>query len=350
MAAKDAPGTRAHLSRFWFLHAPFAAAVVATMGAMCLVLGAFELRDQLRFEVAPPRGDYRFAALLTGPGLVALLVGLVLVRDRWRDLRDGQAQLLGKAVPLRSTRSARLTLALQFIPFPPPEGWSRPVSPRGTVMWHFQTPGEDVAVWVVLARYGPKVYAALARRGSAEHVDDARALEVLGHLQDVTEFIEVEETPSAVAERLPGARTWLALERDAAAAMARPPKAPVPVDAKLNEHLRAARRYLPAKLPVGWSTPVAFTEPAEGWDDGAWMIDDDDVVILACLVTAQGRVKLAVTIFCPDQTVVTEARAMDVLKNFRGVSEFEQTDLEEGIAGARMYLGELQRGEGKLFN
>lgn len=106
----------------------------------------------------------------------------------------------------------------------------------------------------------------------------------------------------------------------------------------MNEHLAAARKHLPAKLPFEWSVPLALTEP----HDGAWLIADDDVAFIVCLVTSLGRVKLAVTIWYPDERTVDEVRAYGVLEHFRGIREFVQTDGAKEIPGARMYLGEIE--------
>jgi hypothetical protein len=49
------------------------------------------------------------------------------------------------------------------------------------------------------------------------------------------------------------------------------------------------------------------------------ILDDDGGVLLVTLRTSDPRVKLAVTLFSPDRATVTEARAHDVLRHFRGI-------------------------------
>jgi hypothetical protein len=72
------------------------------------------------------------------------------------------------------------------------------------------------------------------------------------------------------------------------------------------------------------------------------ILDDDDVVLLVTLLPPDPRVKLAVTLVDPDRATVTEARAKDVLRHFRGIKRFVQTDFSNEIAGARMYLGGVE--------
>jgi hypothetical protein len=75
--------------------------------------------------------------------------------------------------------------------------------------------------------------------------------------------------------------------------------------------------------------------------------------MLACLCTSKGRVKLAVTIFRPDGEEVTEGTALELLRQFRGVLEFVQTDTSEDPPPRRCtYLGELQpaRAERAMLN
>lgn len=350
----DGEPNRTYAPRAWWLTATAYASYEAAVAAG----NDWRATHPSRFDVyvspddpsdvhAQARGDFAVPGAMVLVGLLLFLGSSVRLRDDWRALTDYEDNLLWRVPSLRKARSTRLALALDFIPFPRPPGWSEPMSPRGTVMWHVQTPTLVLGVWVYVERNGPKVHVAIARRDGSSRVTDAEAADVLTAFRDATEFVEADETPKPLRERYPCARTWMALRLERPRAI---PKPPVPVETKLNRHLVAARRHLPAKLPLSWSPPVAIIEPAEGWTEGAWMIDDDDVTILTCLVTSHGRVKLAVTIFRPDQEIVTEARAMDVLKNFRGISEFEQTDLEDGIAGARMYLGEIQRDDPKRLN
>jgi hypothetical protein len=81
------------------------------------------------------------------------------------------------------------------------------------------------------------------------------------------------------------------------------------------------------------------------WKDGAWMIaTTDDRFMIVFLVTSKGRVKLSVTFFGTDKMEVSEGSAAEMLRHFRGVLEFAQTEVTEGSPEAvstRTYLGEL---------
>jgi hypothetical protein len=114
-------------------------------------------------------------------------------------------------------------------------------------------------------------------------------------------------------------------------------------------------------VPTGWSVPIAITEDhGMDWKDGAWMMGAGEEVLIACLCTSKGRVKLAVTIFRGDGQEVSEGTAMELLRQFRGVLEFVQTDstedspeeAEEGAPRRYTYLGELQpvRGQRAMLN
>jgi hypothetical protein len=292
-----------------------------------------------------PTGGFGVAII---SGLLALgLVAIGAASLRLREL-ERQAGPPPPRIGVSTARRRRLMNALQYLPAALPAGWSEPMSVKGTVAWTFAVKDAIATVWTVAGDVGPSLHVALARKGGEGRVSDVEALEVFGAFVDVTEFVEVESAPSRVLQTHPLARAWMALPREVAAALPRPERLPVPDEKPLNQHLIAARKHLPEKLPFGWSVPVAVTDKYEGWDDGAWMVEDDDAVVIACLVTSRGRVKLAVTIFHPDQSDVTEARAMAVLKHFRGISEFVQTDAT-GVQGGRMYLGEIQKTDSRAL-
>jgi len=298
-----------------------------------------------------------------GPGMPAwvplafglgMCVGLVAVaRDGFRVwyVLNGPDDPSKVRVPVPDERLHRLGKALEFLPDPLPPDWTGVVSPHPSYVWRAFVGDDVVSIsWAVRFDVGYRVLVTLGhtRDGgrSPAPVSDGRAAQIFKHYRGVTHFVELASTPEPLATDLPGARTWVALAQEAERALverslpAQPPQAD---ERPLNEHLVAVRKHLPAKLPPGWSVPVAVTEVRDSWRDGAWMIETRHAVLIAMMVPSQGRAKLAVTIMHPDESAVNEAEALGILKHFRGVQEFVQTDIEGKvtIAGARMYLGEI---------
>jgi hypothetical protein len=159
-------------------------------------------------------------------------------------------------------------------------------------------------------------------------------------------FAEVGHPPKDLLRRYPAVRTWVFWPKESIAHVKLPAQEPVVIDKPLNAHLRAVRSHLPDKLPAGWSPPLAITEvlPDSAWKHGAWLIDDDDLCIVAALTRAQGRADLMVLLFHPDGTSVNEGRASNTLRHFQGIDEFAQTECGPGTpAGARLYLGQTRR-------
>ena len=177
-------------------------------------------------------------------------------------------------------------------------------------------------------------------RGAQEPVSDARCAEILAHIRHVGEFIEGEPD-----EDYPQARVWIGVPVGQRPRWRVPKSIPPPRERALSPHLVAARKYLPQRLPRGWSVPVAIADDhGTEWKDGAWMIGtSDDRFLIACLVTSKGRVKLSVTFFGADGEEVSEGAAVEMLRHFRGVLEFAQTEAtsDEGEVPTRTYLGEI---------
>jgi hypothetical protein len=244
----------------------------------------------------------------------------------------------------------RLYYMREFLPETPPSGWSIPVAPNRASTWHIETGQERVIAELEQEAGLCALRVTVARHDRAEISDD-RATEILGHFRGVGEFVEGVEMPDR-----PTARTWIAVPRGMRPKWRVPEAPPEPREPELSPHLVAARKYLPERVPKGWSVPVAITDDhGMDWKDGAWMMGAGQEVIIACLCTSKGRVKLAVTIFRRDGEEVTEGTALELLRQFRGVLEFVQTDPsedeEEGPPRCT-YLGELQpaRAERAMLN
>lgn len=242
--------------------------------------------------------------------------------------------------------------ARQFLPEPPPAGWTAPILPRKRDGWLVHA--DDMSVQLTVADHGGVASVRVVlfpQQEGAEPPSDGRCAELLGQLKGVREFLETSE-PSP----MPGGRTWYAVPRFSTEGMSIPEPPPEPREPDLSPHLVAARKYLPEKLPKGWSVPIAITEDhGTEWKDGAWMMGTGSEIMLACLCTSKGRVKLAVTIFRHDGEAVSEGTALELLRQFRGVLEFVQTDPDEDEKAAphrSTYLGELQpaRGERAMLN
>lgn len=271
-------------------------------------------------------------------------IGLVL----WL-LRDSKFPELKP--PERGPDVKRIYFMREFLPETPPPGWSVPVAPRGTNRWVVDT-GDERIVALLEQEAGLCAFRVTVARHDRAEITEARGLEILGHFRGVGEFVE-----GAQMTDRPSARTWIAIPRGLRPKWRVPKAPPEPREPELSPHLVAARKYLPERVPKGWSVPIAITDDhGMDWKDGAWMMGAGEEVIIACLCTSKGRVKLAVTIFRGDGQEVGEATALELLRQFRGVLEFVQTDSsEEGEEDAPKrctYLGELQpvRGERALLN
>lgn len=175
-------------------------------------------------------------------------------------------------------------------------------------------------------------------RGTREPVSDARCAEIIAHVKLVGEFIETDP-----GKEHPEARLWISIPSGELPRWRVPPRIPPARERVLSPHLVAARKYLPQKLPLGWSVPVAIGDDhGTDWKDGSWMIaTGDDRFMIVCLVTSKGRVKLSVTFFGADGIEVSEGAAADMLRHFRGVLEFAQTEEVPAEVPTRTYLGEI---------
>jgi len=306
----------------------------------------------VHFVTTEAHGDSAADVAILALWAAVLLVGIrsllrELFGDRLRELdavataADPSGRL--RAPPLSRARRRRLAKAREHFPDPWPDDWSRPLSPPASVVWEIRA-GDVIAMpFVFEEATGFWLHVVLAAAGDPrERVSDDRAAAILGRFRGVGDFAEIAEPPKRLVEAYPGARGWIALPHDVAAKMVPPPKLPAIREQPLNPHLAAVRRHFPEKLPFGWSVPLAVTEVHDGWDQGGWLFHDDDACVIVMLTTSRGRVKLAVLIHHLDGSPVDEARAMDVLKHFRGITEFVQTETDdEDLPGARAYLGEL---------
>jgi hypothetical protein len=280
------------------------------------------------------------------PDVVLTAVALACVGHALSSFRSSLVlgDLKPSRLPFSADRRRRLNKALAFFPEPLPANWSSVLSPLDTVLCRVVVDG-DVVLYAWTSRYdvGDRFFVTLTHEREAHAVDDTRAAEILTHFRGVTAFAELAKTPGSQLDRLPGARTWVSLPLETVRAMPVPSAAPELSTTPLNAHLAAIRRHLPLKLPPGWAVPLAVTEQRFGWKHGAWFIEHEGVVSIVIMFLSGGRPKLSVTLFRPDHGEVGEFDAMEVLKHFRGVREFLQTEMTdpEQIPGARSYVSEI---------
>jgi hypothetical protein len=316
------------------------------VGVTIAVLSLVELG--LRRGVLDPRtvdkGMQVFLCVCAGVVLTAGVLLWLLRPSRFRDEEPEPAERD------RGPDTKRLYYMREFLPETPPPGWSVPAAPRGGDTWFVETADERIIAGLEVDGGLVTLRITVARHDRGE-LTDARSLEILGHFRGVGEFVEGAE----MSDR-PTARTWIAVPRGLRPKWRVPKTPPEPRERELSPHLVAARKYLPERVPKGWSVPVAITDDhGMDWKDGAWMMGAGQEVIIACLCTSRGRVKLAVTIFRRDGDEVTEGTALELLRQFRGVLEFIQTDPSEDDEDGPprcTYLGELQpaRGERAMLN
>jgi hypothetical protein len=273
-----------------------------------------ELREVTRAgHLQIPAPYYVMPGLMVTIGALALLYCVFESRARARLGDEEEAAPPTPAVGQKPSRVTTLLQARDFLPEEPPEGWSIPLAIGGSHRWMLDTKKEPVS--------------------------DARCAEILAHMRNVGEFIE-----AAADKEYPEIRVWVAIPTGIRPRWRVPRSIPAPRERELSPHLVAARKYLPQKLPDGWSVPVAIGDDhGTEWKDGAWMIGTtDERFIVVCLVTSRSRVKLSVTFFGADAIEVSEGAAVDMLRHFRGVLEFAQTEaVHEGEVPTRTYLGEI---------
>jgi hypothetical protein len=228
--------------------------------------------------------------------------------------------------------------ARDFMPAKWPADWSTPIVTKGTRAWRF-TAG-SVRVYVLLCSRGRqslnvRVWMEPAK---GEALSDDRCSEILGAFRLVGEWIEATVGRSGRAK---GARLWLAVPTAGRIRLrdpAPPDKMPTPVGRKLSEVVREVRRYLPEKLPAGWSAPVAVEE-----GDG-WLIDTDDYLVLVGLATTQTGVRLMVALIAASEEDVRPDGAIDVLRHFRNVREFVPDKPVEERPNMLLFCADLMPG------
>jgi hypothetical protein len=235
----------------------------------------------------------------------------------------------------------RMDRTRKILPEDPPPGWTAPVRARGEVKWDVDTGNERVSVALVKRGGVFLARVVVAPREGQAPVSDARCLEALRAMRGMPAFVEAEPFPAS-----PEARVWLAMLPESRLPVKVPAALPAPQEPELSPHLVAARKHLPDKLPFGWSVPMAVTsDHGTEWRDGAWAFGvDHEQLVLACLCTSKGRVKLMVAIIRGDGTRASESDALEVLKHFRGVLEFVETPGGDDAPGSVLYLGELRPG------
>jgi hypothetical protein len=267
-------------------------------------------------------------------GLVGLWLA-PLLDDRPVSLRE---------LATRPKRMQQLLELLELLPEKTPAGWVGPVNLKSTAgCWTAVSNGAVIIAYFVDHEPPVRHFLVTLASKDATSISDDRAAEILTHFRGIGPFMEMDFTPDALAERFPHTRTWVALPYETIRKMSVPATRPAILDTPLNAHLRAVRERLPAKLPMGWSVPIAVPDGPDDYEgDGAWLVDEDDATFIVQLVTSEGRTKLYVTIFHPAGEPVSEARAQGILVHFRGVSEFVQREDDGSIAGARTFLGEIE--------
>jgi hypothetical protein len=301
----------------------------ATLAPIALVLAVALAASLLLSGVSVPR----LAGLVACVALSTLAATMLRTRyDEYLPHRRN-SDVLGP-LRLHRTRDRRLRIARHFLPLRPPPGWSVPIAPKaGGTVWRVVVGNVHVLAWCQLEEYGPHFCVAMAYDDRADPVPHARAAEILAHFREVTEFMECAELPPGIT--LPGVRCWTALNIDYLDAVHAPRSPERVVEPPFSEQRELLRRFLPDKLPFGWSPYLATQDTPD-----QWQILDDDVAMVVGFVTTEEGVKLAVTLFRRDQTPIELARAKGVLEHFRNVREFVQIPVED-LPHARMFLGRI---------
>lgn len=268
-------------------------------------------------------------------GLVGLWMA-PLLDDRPVSLRE---------FALGPKRMKRMADLLELLPEETPTGWSGPINPKPTDgCWIALSGGAAIIAYFTDESYGRHFFVTLGSKDPGSISDD-RAADILTHFRGVGPFMETAFTPDVIAQSFPQIRTWVALPYETIKNLPIPAIPPAILDTPLNAHLRAVRKHLPTKLPEGWSVPLAVTHVDDAVADqwaGVWIVMDDDAVFILQLVGSLDRAKLCVIVWHPSGETVTEARAHDILRHFRGITEFVQCGDDGSIAGARTYLGKIE--------
>ncbi|HEY5243674.1 MAG TPA: hypothetical protein VIJ22_19470 [Polyangiaceae bacterium] len=321
---------------------------LAVGGLLLMLAGIFYAGVVVQVEATSP-GRISTVEVMLAPGLILagsavfylLLRGPVDGRpeDEPPTPEPGAPSASPTSPPRRKlSRLDGLLEARDFLPDEMPEGWTRPLAMRRSRGWTFDTKTERVALELSPKKWMSTVKVLVAGLGTREPVSDARCAEILAQVKLVGEFIETDP-----GKEHPEKRMWISIPNGVRPRWSVPRSIPPVRERVLSPHLVAARKYLPQKLPLGWSVPVAIGDDhGTDWKDGAWMIaTGDDRFMIVCLVTSKGRVKLSVTFFGADAIEVSEGDAADMLRHFRGVLEFAQTEEVPAAVPTRTYLGEI---------
>ena len=276
-----------------------------------------------------------------GCGVLLALLAYLGLRD---PARDRDTRLLAWLPGDPPKYIGVLQQVRDFLPSPVPDAWSVSRAFLGRGERVLDTPSERLRVTLIRRVEQSLLRVVIAPRAGATPVADDRCAELLAPFRGVTAWTEIE--PYRDSAR--GDRVWLGSLAVRPPTYDPPPHPPAPRAPELSPHLLAARRHFPGRLPWRWSVPVALTQDnGTGWKDGTWMFRvDGEVTALVSLVTDESRVKLAVTFLWPPDESPNEATALDVLRHFRGITEFVQCkNQDDELPTGCTYLGEIALGD-----
>ena len=286
-------------------------------------------------------------------GLIASLCGfqlvLVWLRQRYNGFQDeidaeqtrervASAEQVDHDRPAPKARPeamARTFLARRFLPSPVPPGWSAPVNPVGSALWHVSAGREKLLLTLTLKDDKPEELHAyiLPARGCKERVGIERCREILSELRDVQEWFEVWVHPSP---RAPTTRVFSALPEGMLVKERAMPR--LPANRKPpSRWLEAVRqRHLPEVLPDHWSVPVASV------DHDVWMFDAEGFfVMIGYCIDHDRNIKLSVALVSPAGD--NPGGAATLLGKMRNVREFVAVRTEE--PSATMYFAQVIGGD-----
>lgn len=329
-------------ARLAVFHAVFG--LVITVGALMPVFNGY----LVYFWRVRDWNALTFYAGTTGIGLTFFARGVSGLWEAWRDrhLLDDEKDVPPMPIKLME----HLAKAFEFMPDPAAPGWKPFINPHGTRRW-ITLVDDKIMVAVSIAKdaSGPRLVVGMhVERALDERVDAATALAILARFRNVGPFMDAGEIDRSVHAHRPRQRFWIALslstiaawrEKYAERAAARPKL----TETVLDKWHVMVRRHLPERLPSDWSPPVALPGD-DGLESGSWMFMADDLLVMALMVSDEGRTKLAVTVFSRDgEEVLNENDAMSVLRHFRGVREFVQVATGDDDAQRyRTFQGEVR--------
>jgi hypothetical protein len=285
--------------------------------------------------------------------LVASLLGLNFALIWLRQRRDGHqdeidaeqtrerfasAEQVDDDRPQRAARPeamSRAFLSRRFLPSPVPTGWSAPINPVGSALWHVSAGGEKLLLTLTLKDGKPEEVRAyiLPALGCKEPVGIDRCREILSQLRDVQEWFEIWIRASP---RAPTTRAFTALPEGMLRKDRAKPQPPADRE-PLSSWMRAVQqRHLPELLPKEWTVPVAHV------DHDVWMFDAEGFfVMVGYCIDPERNIKLSVTLVAPEGD--HSMAAVAVLGKMRNVREFVPTHDPE--PGTTMYLAEVIGGD-----